>query len=162
MKNGLFFLWCLLSSWLCQDETEYLFPSHWLSETHGRGCWTQVSCFPWEAAHGYRSSCSYCRWRVEGFPIGGGNHKQGFPTKQGLSTHHRVQLQLRKGQSCYKPRRTGKRKPVHRYIMDAKSECSEFGCYNKQTNRRKGYSCTNRLAFGALKSLENLEAFQCL
>lgn len=39
------------------------------------------------------------------FRISGGNDKQGFPMKQGVLTDQRVRLLLRKGLSCYRPRR---------------------------------------------------------
>jgi small subunit ribosomal protein S6e len=39
------------------------------------------------------------------FRISGGNDKQGFPMKQGVLTDGRVRLLLRKGLSCYRPRR---------------------------------------------------------
>ncbi|XP_055913904.1 40S ribosomal protein S6 [Eupeodes corollae] len=53
--------------------------------------------------------------------ISGGNDKQGFPMKQGVLTHGRVRLLLKKGHSCYRPRRTGerKRKSVRGCIVDA-------------------------------------------
>lgn len=44
------------------------------------------------------------------FKIAGGNDKQGFPMKQGVLLPHRVRLLLTKGDSCYRPRRTGERK----------------------------------------------------
>ena len=44
------------------------------------------------------------------FRITGGNDKQGFPMKQGVLVPHRVRLLLSKGQSCYRPRRTGERR----------------------------------------------------
>jgi len=44
------------------------------------------------------------------FKITGGNDKQGFPMKQGVLVNHRVRLLLAKGNSCYRPRRTGERK----------------------------------------------------
>lgn len=44
------------------------------------------------------------------FRIAGGNDKQGFPMKQGVLYPGRVRLLLRKGVSCYRPRRTGERK----------------------------------------------------
>jgi len=44
------------------------------------------------------------------FRISGGNDKQGFPMKQGVLTNTRVRLLLRKGLSCYRPRRRGERK----------------------------------------------------
>merc|ERR1719402_1989674 len=42
--------------------------------------------------------------------ITGGNDKQGFPMKQGVLTNGRVRLLLKKGTSCYRPRREGERK----------------------------------------------------
>jgi len=52
--------------------------------------------------------------------IAGGNDKQGFPMKQGVLTNTRVRLLLKKGHSCYRPRRTGerKRKSVRGCIVD--------------------------------------------
>ncbi|EKX40248.1 small subunit ribosomal protein S6e, cytoplasmic [Guillardia theta CCMP2712] len=44
------------------------------------------------------------------FKISGGNDKQGFPMKQGVMTSKRVRLLLKKGSSCYRPRRKGERK----------------------------------------------------
>lgn len=44
------------------------------------------------------------------FRISGGNDKQGFPMKQGVLTNGRVRLLLKKGMSCYRPRRSGERK----------------------------------------------------
>lgn len=44
------------------------------------------------------------------FKISGGNDKQGFPMKQGIMTTKRVRLLLKKGSSCYRPRRKGERK----------------------------------------------------
>jgi len=44
------------------------------------------------------------------FKIAGGNDKQGFPMKQGVISANRVRLLLKKGQSCYGPKRTGERK----------------------------------------------------
>jgi len=44
------------------------------------------------------------------FQIAGGNDKQGFPMKQGILSNTRVRLLLKKGQSCYGPKRTGERK----------------------------------------------------
>ena len=53
--------------------------------------------------------------------ITGGNDKQGFPMKQGVLTNGRVKLLLKKGQSCFRPRRTGqrRRKSVHGCIVDS-------------------------------------------
>mmetsp|Transcript_27247 Transcript_27247/g.47027 ORF Transcript_27247/g.47027 Transcript_27247/m.47027 type:complete len:250 (+) Transcript_27247:79-828(+) len=44
------------------------------------------------------------------FRISGGNDKQGFPMKQGVLSSGRVRLLLKKGHSCYRPRRDGERK----------------------------------------------------
>jgi len=44
------------------------------------------------------------------FQIAGGNDKQGFPMKQGVLANSRVRLLLKKGMSCYGPKRTGERK----------------------------------------------------
>merc|ERR1712165_227120 len=49
-------------------------------------------------------------WKGYVFRVTGGNDKQGFPMKQGILNHGRVRLLLSKGQSCYRPRRTGERK----------------------------------------------------
>jgi len=53
------------------------------------------------------------------FQVAGGNDKQGFPMKQGVLTNGRVRLLLKKGQSCYGPKRTGcrKRKSVRGCIV---------------------------------------------
>ncbi len=47
--------------------------------------------------------------------ISGGNDKQGFPMKQGVLTNGRVKLLLKKGHSCYRPRR----KSVRGCIVDS-------------------------------------------
>jgi small subunit ribosomal protein S6e len=44
------------------------------------------------------------------FRISGGNDKQGFPMKQGVLVPHRVRLLLKRGQSCFRERRSGERK----------------------------------------------------
>ena len=44
------------------------------------------------------------------FKIMGGNDKQGFPMKQGVLVKGRARLLLKKGHSCYRPKRTGERK----------------------------------------------------
>jgi len=44
------------------------------------------------------------------FQIAGGNDKQGFPMKQGVISAQRVRLLLKKGQTCYGPKRSGERK----------------------------------------------------
>jgi len=53
--------------------------------------------------------------------ISGGNDKEGFPMKQGVLTNIRVRLLLKKGHSCYRPRRAGerKRKSVRGCIVDS-------------------------------------------
>merc|ERR1711998_198696 len=50
----------------------------------------------------------------------GGNDKQGFPMKQGILTNGRVRLLLKKGTTCYRPRKDGerKRKSVRGCIVD--------------------------------------------
>ncbi|XP_067634985.1 small ribosomal subunit protein eS6 [Eurosta solidaginis] len=60
-------------------------------------------------------------WKGYQIRIAGGNDKQGFPMKQGVLSHGRVRLLLKKGHSCYRPRRTGerKRKSVRGCIVDA-------------------------------------------
>jgi small subunit ribosomal protein S6e len=60
-------------------------------------------------------------WKGYLFRIAGGNDKQGFPMKQGVLTNTRVRLLLKRGHSCYRPRRTGerKRKSVRGCIVDA-------------------------------------------
>jgi len=59
-------------------------------------------------------------WKGYVLRIAGGNDKQGFPMKQGVLTNTRVRLLLRKGHSCYRPRRTGerRRKSVRGCIVD--------------------------------------------
>lgn len=59
-------------------------------------------------------------WKGYILRIAGGNDKQGFPMKQGVLTNTRVRLLLKKGHSCYRPRRTGerKRKSVRGCIVD--------------------------------------------
>lgn len=59
-------------------------------------------------------------WKGYILKIAGGNDKQGFPMKQGVLTNTRVRLLLKKGHSCYRPRRTGerKRKSVRGCIVD--------------------------------------------
>jgi small subunit ribosomal protein S6e len=55
------------------------------------------------------------------FRISGGNDKQGFPMKQGVLTTQRVRLLMRKGHSCYRPRKRGemKRKSVRGCIVSS-------------------------------------------
>ncbi|XP_077350078.1 small ribosomal subunit protein eS6-like [Lithobates pipiens] len=61
-------------------------------------------------------------WKGYIVRINGGNDKQGFPMQQGILTHGHVHLLLSKGHSCYRPRRTGKRKrkSLCGCIVDAK------------------------------------------
>merc|ERR1711894_367389 len=60
-------------------------------------------------------------WKGYVVRIAGGNDKQGFPMKQGVLTAGRVRLLLRKGQSCFRERRSGerRRKSVRGCIVDA-------------------------------------------
>lgn len=44
------------------------------------------------------------------FKIAGGNDKQGFPMRQGIMVDHRIKILVKKGHSCYRPRRKGERK----------------------------------------------------
>ncbi|CAJ0949109.1 unnamed protein product, partial [Mesorhabditis belari] len=59
-------------------------------------------------------------WKGYVVRISGGNDKQGFPMMQGVLTNGRVRLLLKKGQKCYRQRRTGerKRKSVRGCIVD--------------------------------------------
>jgi len=66
-------------------------------------------------------------WKGYIAKISGGNDKEGFPMKQGVLTNGRVRLLLKKGHSCYRPRRHGerKRKSVRGCIVDSQlSVCS--------------------------------------
>jgi len=60
-------------------------------------------------------------WKGYVARISGGNDKEGFPMKQGVLTNIRVRLLLKKGHSCYRPRRAGerKRKSVRGCIVDS-------------------------------------------
>ena len=53
--------------------------------------------------------------------ISGGNDKQGFPMKQGVLSNGRVKLLLKKGHSCFRPRRKGdrRRRSVRGCIVDS-------------------------------------------
>ncbi|XP_055709382.1 40S ribosomal protein S6 [Phlebotomus papatasi] len=90
-------------------------------------------------------------WKGYVLRISGGNDKQGFPMKQGVLTNVRVRLLLKKGHSCYRPRRTGerKRKSVRGCIVDAnmsvlalvvvrKGEKDIAGLTDNQVPRRLG------------------------
>ena len=67
------------------------------------------------------AECLGEEWKGYVVRITGGNDKQGFPMKQGVMTNGRVKLLLKKGQSCYRPRRKGerKRKSVRGCFVDA-------------------------------------------
>merc|ERR1711860_7910 len=67
------------------------------------------------------ADCLGDEWKGYVLRITGGNDKQGFPMKQGVLTNGRVKLLLSKGQSCFRPRRSGerKRKSVRGCIVDA-------------------------------------------
>ncbi|XP_046863140.1 40S ribosomal protein S6-like [Xenia sp. Carnegie-2017] len=67
------------------------------------------------------AECLGDEWKGYVVRISGGNDKQGFPMKQGVMTNGRVRLLLSKGQSCYRPRKTGerKRKSVRGCIVDS-------------------------------------------
>ncbi|XP_033109506.1 40S ribosomal protein S6-like [Anneissia japonica] len=71
----------------------------------------------------HEMSCEHLgdEWKGYVVRIGGGNDKQGFPMKQGVLSAGRVRLLLKKGQSCYRPRRKGerKRKSVRGCIVDS-------------------------------------------
>jgi len=67
------------------------------------------------------AECLGEEWKGYIVRITGGNDKQGFPMKQGVMTNNRVKLLLKKGHSCYRPRRKGerKRKSVRGCIVDS-------------------------------------------
>ncbi|KAG5204933.1 hypothetical protein JEQ12_019378 [Ovis aries] len=67
-------------------------------------------------------------WKGYVVRISGGNDKQGFPMKQGVLTHGRVRLLLKKAQICA---------GLH---CGCQSECSQFGHREK---RGEGYSRTH-------------------
>lgn len=72
-------------------------------------------------------------------PFSGRNCKQGLPSKQGVSTHHRARLQLSWGQSCDKPGRARETEPVHRYIMAANLSVLNLAVViNEQTKQEGG------------------------
>jgi len=97
-------------------------------------------------------------WAGYVFRITGGNDKQGFPMKQGVLSQGRVKLLLSKGQSCYRPRRTGerKRKSVRGCIVNhnlsilnlaivKKGEGEIEGLTDKQIPRRLGPKRANKI-----------------
>merc|ERR1711860_46551 len=67
------------------------------------------------------ADCLGDEWKGYILRITGGNDKQGFPMKQGVLTTGRVKLLLSKGQSCFRPRRSGerRRKSVRGCIVDS-------------------------------------------
>jgi len=75
-------------------------------------------------------------WKGYVFRICGGNDKQGFPMKQGVLTSGRVRLLLKKGQGCYRPRRTGerKRKSVRGCIVDSNLSALALAIVKKGDN----------------------------
>merc|ERR1712189_115456 len=66
------------------------------------------------------AECLGDEWKGYVLRITGGNDKQGFPMKQGILTNGRVRLLLKKGTTCYRPRKDGerKRKSVRGCIVD--------------------------------------------
>jgi len=92
------------------------------------------------------------------FRISGGNDKQGFCMKQGVLTSNRIRLLLRKGVSCYRPRKRGerKRKSVRGCIVSAelsvlnlvivkKGETEIPGLTDSQKPRRLGPKRANNI-----------------
>ena len=79
-------------------------------------------------------------WKGYVVRIAGGNDKQGFPMKQGILTNGRVRLLLAKGQSCYRPRKTGerKRKSVRGCIVDANLSALALVVVKKGDNEIEG------------------------
>lgn len=64
-----FMSWWFLCGPMCQDDTDYLLPSHWLSESHWIEQWLQAACYLQEKTR-HRSShgCSVkseglCGWK---------------------------------------------------------------------------------------------------
>ena len=74
------------------------------------------------------------------FRIGGGFDKQGFPMKQGVITPRRVRLLLRKGTSCYRPRKEGerKRKTVRGCIVSSEISALHLIVLQKGSQEIKG------------------------
>lgn len=92
------------------------------------------------------------------FRVSGGNDKQGFPMKQGVLTANRVRLLLRKGNSCYRERRSGerRRKSVRGCIVDMnmsvlaltivkKGEAEIEGLTNRVVPRVRGPKRANKI-----------------
>ncbi|CAD7087637.1 unnamed protein product [Hermetia illucens] len=84
-------------------------------------------------------------WKGYVLRIAGGNDKQGFPMKQGVLTNGRVRLLLKKGHSCYRPRRTGerKRKSVRGCIVDANMSVLALVVVKKGEGEIPGLTDTN-------------------
>uniref|UniRef100_A0A0K8TQE5 40S ribosomal protein S6 n=1 Tax=Tabanus bromius TaxID=304241 RepID=A0A0K8TQE5_TABBR len=84
-------------------------------------------------------------WKGYILRITGGNDKQGFPMKQGVLTHGRVRLLLKKGHSCYRPRRTGerKRKSVRGCIVDGNMSVLALVIARKGEKEIPGLTDTN-------------------
>merc|ERR1719276_627936 len=80
------------------------------------------------------------------FRISGGNDKQGFPMKQGVLTTQRVRLLMRKGHSCYRPRKRGemKRKSVRGCIVSADLAVLNLVVVKKGDNEIPGLTNTSR------------------
>jgi len=80
------------------------------------------------------------------FRISGGNDKQGFCMKQGVMTTQRVRLLLRKGVSCYRPRKRGerKRKSVRGCIVSADLSVLNLVIIKKGENEIPGLTDTEK------------------
>lgn len=80
------------------------------------------------------------------FRISGGNDKQGFCMKQGVLTTDRVRLLLKKGYSCYRPRRKGerKRKSVRGCIVSAELSVVNLVILKKGETEIPGLTDTER------------------
>lgn len=67
------------------------------------------------------AACLGDEWKGYIVRVSGGNDKQGFPMKQGILTNNRVRLLMRRGQTCYRERRSGerRRKSVRGCIVDS-------------------------------------------
>jgi len=97
-------------------------------------------------------------WAGYVFRITGGNDKQGFTMKQGVGTVGRVKLLLKKGQKCYRPRRTGERKrksvrgcivnhnlSILNLVIVKKGDGEIEGLTDKQIPRRLGPKRANNI-----------------
>lgn len=92
------------------------------------------------------------------FKITGGNDKQGFCMKQGVLTANRVRLLLKKGFSCYRPRKKGERKKksvrgcivsaelsVLNLVVIKKGETDIPGLTDQERPRRLGPKRANKI-----------------